>query len=331
MDDFIIANLRESKNEWCCYLVDVLTPLITQGIRSMFEQSWNMCVDKGETNKYLMTFQNLLSLVGKWNSITVEEERKRIVEQSGCNYLEELIVCVHIIHLKVMTHIRVGNRQKKIDISLPKLDDFLHKVYVHCARKIYKNVYLFERGLDPLTNQKYARELELIIQQCILTTVRDSIPKEQIIRSFMDENMEQEEEIFIEPISSTVSNTNPIPNSPPLIKTDTEYTKPLSIPEEDPLPVIPSIQDVDNKPVVSQIKFNDIDSFFTENGKVEKKTVPKSDGQAMKDMLLSKQQDIADADFSLDLGIQDLDNLNKDSAGNKDSGDFLSLLDIQEI
>ena len=322
MDDFIVANLRESKNEWCCYLVDVLTPLITQGIRSMFDQSWNMCVEKGETNKYLMTFQNLLSLVGKWNSVTVEEERKRIVEQSGCHYLEELIVCVHIIHLKVMTHIRVGNRQKKIDISLPKLDDFLHKVYIHCARKIYKNVYLFERGLDPLTNQKYARELELIIQQCILTTVRDSIPKEQIIRSFMDENMEQEEEIFIEPVAPSQPIVAPVAEA-------TEEAKPIPIPEEPPLPAVPSIQDADTKPVVSQIKFNDIDSFFTEKGETETKRIPKNDGGGMKELLLSKQQDIADADFSLDLGIQDLDGPSINTP--VDSGDYLNLLGIEDI
>lgn len=327
MDDFVIANLRESKNEWCCYLVDVLTPLITQGIRSMFDQSWNLCVEKGETNKYLMTFQNMLSLVGKWNAVTIEEERKRIVEQSGCHYLEELIVCVHIIHLKVMTHIRVGNRQKKIDISLPKLDDFLHKVYIHCARKIYKNVYLFERGLDPLTNQKYARELELIIQQCILTTVRDSIPKEQIIRSFMDENMEQEEEIFIEPVVPAAA-TAPISTvvggeAPPQITPVAKSTK-----EEEPLPVVPSIQDADNKPVISQIKFNDIDAVFTDTGHTENRVVPKTDGGAMSELLVKKQQDFVDTDFSLDLGIQDMD---PKPPVPVTTGDFLDLLEIKEI
>lgn len=329
MDDFKVENLRESKNEWCCYLVDVLTPLITQGIKSMFDQSWNMCVEKGETNKYLMTFQNLLSLVGKWNSVTIEEERKRIVEQSGCHYLEELIVCVHIIYLKIMTHIRVGNRQKKIDISLPKLDDFIHKVYIHCARKIYKNVYLFERNLDPLTHQKYARELELIIQQCILTTVRDSIPKEQIIRSFMDENVEQEEEIYIEPVAvPATAITNPVVSDIGGGSVKEEEPKPIPIPEEPPLPTVPSIQDADTKPVVSQIKFNDIDSIFTEKGETERKIVPKNDGGAMKDLLLSKQQEVADADFSLDLGIQDLD---APTPPPKETENFLELLGIEEI
>lgn len=46
MDDFDISNLRESKDEWCCYLVDLLCPLIKQGVQSMFQQAWTMCVEK---------------------------------------------------------------------------------------------------------------------------------------------------------------------------------------------------------------------------------------------------------------------------------------------
>ena len=80
-----------------------------------------MCLDSDEANKYLMTFQNLLSRVPKWNNIIVEEERKRIIERSWCDYLEDLITCVHIIQLKVLTCIRVGNKQKKIDISYSQI------------------------------------------------------------------------------------------------------------------------------------------------------------------------------------------------------------------
>ena len=88
-----------------------------------------------------MTFQNLLARIPKWNATIIEDERKRIVERSGCNYLEDLITCVHIIQLKVLTCIRVGNKQKQIDISIPKLDNFVHKIYIHVARKCYSNVY----------------------------------------------------------------------------------------------------------------------------------------------------------------------------------------------
>jgi hypothetical protein len=89
--------------------------------------------------------------------------------------------------LKVLTCIRVGNKQKKIDISIPKLDHFIHKVYIHVARKVYTNVYLFEKTVTPLQIQKNNRELEIIVQECILTAIRESIPTEDIIRAYMDE------------------------------------------------------------------------------------------------------------------------------------------------
>ena len=41
----------------------------------------------------------------------------------------------------------VGTQQKKIDIDIPSVDDFIHRVYIQCARKLYMNVYLFERSV----------------------------------------------------------------------------------------------------------------------------------------------------------------------------------------
>lgn len=76
------------------------------------------------------------------------------MRKSGCSYLEDLVTCVHIIQLKVLTAMRVGQKQKKIDINIPKLDDFIHKAYINVARKVYKNVYLFELGIPPLQTQK---------------------------------------------------------------------------------------------------------------------------------------------------------------------------------
>ena len=208
MDDFVLSNLHEARNEWCSRLVSIFTPLVTDGIRSIFNEAWKLCVETDELNKYLMTFQNLLSRIPKWNDVIIEQERKRIVEKSGCNYLEDLITCVHIIQLKVLTCIRVGNKQKKIDISIPKLDTFIHKVYIHVARKVYSNVYLFEKNVTPLQYQKNTRELELIIQECILVAIRESIPTEDIIKAYMDESIEQEEEVVIENIEEPVLKEN---------------------------------------------------------------------------------------------------------------------------
>jgi hypothetical protein len=164
MDDFNLSSLHESKNEWGARLLTILTPLISEGLKSIFDESYKLCKNNNELDKYLMTFQNFISRIPKWNPNVIEEESKRIVERSRCGYLEELITCVHIIQLKLLTSMRVGQKQKKIDINIPKLDDFIHKAYIHVARKIYKNVYLFEINIPPLQIQKNNRELEIIIR-----------------------------------------------------------------------------------------------------------------------------------------------------------------------
>jgi hypothetical protein len=273
MDDFVLSNLQEAKNEWCSRLVSIFTPLVIEGIRSIFNESWKMCVENDEAPKYLMTFQNLLCRVPKWNTVIVEEERKRIVERSSCGYLEDLITCVHIIQLKVLTCIRVGNKQKKIDISIPKLDHFIHKVYIHVARKVYMNVYLFEKNISPLLIQKNNRELEMIVQECILTAIRESIPTEAIIRAYMDETVEQEEEVFIEPIEPVEEPANVVKDDEPARDPDPS----INIPEETPPPeIVPSIQNVDNEIVKTRLTFTDYDKVVETDNTIKEVNAPKT-------------------------------------------------------
>tara|TARA_Y200000002_G_scaffold382005_1_gene397650 strand:+ start:4863 stop:5804 length:942 start_codon:yes stop_codon:yes gene_type:complete len=192
MDDFNVTSLHESKNEWGARLLTILTPLVIEGFQSIYEESYSLCKSNNETEKHLMTFQNFISRIPKWNSNIVETEQKRIKEKSGCSYLEDLITCVHIIQLKLLTAVRVGSKQKKIDVKIPSISNFIHKVYITSARKIYKNVYLFERNITPLQIQKNARELEILIQESILNTIRDSIPVDILLRSYLDETTEED-------------------------------------------------------------------------------------------------------------------------------------------
>ena len=192
MDDYNVNVLSEAKNEYSSRLVTILTPLMIEGIKSIFEEAYTLCLENEENEKYLMTFQNFLSRVPKWNSTIIEEETQRIVKKSQCSYLEDLLTCVHITQLKILTSIRVSQKQKKIDVEIPKLNEFVHKCYINYARKLYSNVYLFEKNILPLTIQKNMREAELMCQECILQVIRDSMPVESILRAYMDETVDEE-------------------------------------------------------------------------------------------------------------------------------------------
>lgn len=195
MDDYSISSLTESKNEWCARLVGLLTHFIIEGFDSIFKESIELCDKNNEHNKYLMTFQNFLQRIPKWNINIIEAEKNRIINDSGCNYLEELITCVHIIKLKELSCVRVGQKQKKIDVNVPHVDDFIHKIYINGARKLYNCVYVYEKDLPGTQTQKNRRELETLIREAILETIRNNIPVEEILRAYMNETEETEVQV----------------------------------------------------------------------------------------------------------------------------------------
>jgi hypothetical protein len=257
MDDFDVSSLHESRNEWSARLITILTPLIIDGYKSIIDEAIKLCRDNNEMEKYLMTFQNFVSRIPKWNSTIIETERKRICDKSGCLYLEDLVTCVHIIQLKMLTAVRVGHKQKKIDINIPKLDDFIHKVYINVARKVYKNVYLFELGIPPLQIQKHNRELEIIVQECILNTLRESIPVEAILKEYMsDESIEED---VTEEIKEQIIEEIPL-------------IKPIET------VVTPSNQDItkDINDNPTKLKFDDIDYVKDSNNTVTSVSAPKT-------------------------------------------------------
>jgi hypothetical protein len=259
MDDFSVSTLHESRNEWSARLITILTPLVIDGYKSILEEAVKLCRDNNEKEKYLMTFQNFISRVPKWNPAIIENERKRIVERSGCSYLEDLVTCVHVIQLKILTAMRVGQKQKKIDINIPKLDDFIHKVYINVARQIYKNVYLFEINIPPLQIQKHNREIEIIVQECILNTLRESIPVESILKAYMDETVEED---VIEEIKEQYLE-QPLPLSNSSNASSNAATNPNSN--------IHSTQQMDSK-----LSFNNIDYMRDENNNETKIEAPKN-------------------------------------------------------
>ena len=273
MDDFIPQTLNESLNEWCARLVNILTPRVIENLWILLEEARKTSADAKQLDKYLLSFQQLLQFVPKWSSTQVEEIRKQIIRKSGCNHLEELVTCAHIIMTKALVCARPGNRQKQLNVNIPKIDIFLHKVFIKSAGHSYRNAYLFEKEVVKLQYQKNMHDLEILVQRSILDTVRENIPEEEIIRAFLDENYEYEEEVIIEPIpeeDSGVSDKEKVVD-----KVDTKessesseggYEKYSSSStgnqDDESEEKHPYIQDMNSDPVITRLEFNDEDTSF---------------------------------------------------------------------
>jgi hypothetical protein len=311
MDDFSVASLNESKNEWCARLLSILTPSIAQGLKSIFDEAWKLCQENNEKDKYLMTFQNFLSRVPKWNQTIIDNEKTRICETSGCTYLEELVTCVHIIQLKVLTCVRVGHKQKKVDIDVPSVSSFIHKIYIHVARAVYTNIYLFEKNVVPLQIQKNNREVEQIIKECILTAIRESVPVEMILRAYIDETVENHTEVT--EVEETLPVTEPMAieqakPEPAIAKPEPAIAKPelalalVKLPEPEPEP---APMPVPAMPTPSKISFSDSDLMVDLSGITSVVNAPKDEETLAKKVSSFDMGDDEDDDVSERISIGD--------------------------
>lgn len=198
--DETLSILTQSKNEYSALLVNKLTHHVMEGLYSIFNEAVSLCEQNDEYEQYLSMFQEFLKRVPRWNSDIVTKECARIKDKSNCPYLEDLLTCVHVAQTKILTSVRVGTQQKKIHTKIPSLAEFIHKVYIETARNAYKNAFLFEREVNLLKKQEYRRAIEQFVQYSILTVIRETLPVEDIIRAYLDESVEYDNEEVIEEV-----------------------------------------------------------------------------------------------------------------------------------
>lgn len=296
MDDFTTSSLHESRNEWCARLLTILTPLIIQGFNSIFDEACKLCANNDEHEKYLMTFQNFISRIPKWSETIVDNEHQRILDKSNCNYLGDLLSCVHIIQLKILTCVRAGKKQKNINMDIPPLPQFLHKIYINVARKLYTNIYLYEVNVLPLQKQKHNRELEMIVQEGILNTIRENIPIEDLLKAYLDESIEEDvtEEIIEKPYDVIENEIKPElennKNIEETIKLDTNNidnsilpTAPSSSPVQSIIEKIDEPTNIDPPPLMADTK-QSISFDVSDNESEENDTIKISDENAELDL-----------------------------------------------
>jgi len=259
MDDFTSNTLSDSKNEWSIILMNHLTPHIIDGFRSIFNESVQLCTENDEEEKYLMTFQNLLARIPKWNQTIIDTEKARIIQLCNCSYLEDILTCVHIIQLKILSCVRVGSETKKVSIDIPDFSAFVHKTYTNIARKLYSNIYLFEIDIPPLETQKRNREFEHIVQTCIMNTIRDRIPIETLLRQYIDETQEIEtvkvEKVVKQEVKQEVK-VEPVNKPEPMNISEPKHFEPM---EDEPFTLTSNEAKIEEP----RIKFSDSNSVMT--------------------------------------------------------------------
>jgi hypothetical protein len=106
------------------------------------------------------------------------------------------MTAVFIAHTKVLSAIRLTTKQKKLQITIPKLDHFIHRILRECSRLLWSNTYLFSTNAPSIERQKNLRLIENFLQDGVLQGIRGMLPVKNILREYLkdDESEEEEEE-----------------------------------------------------------------------------------------------------------------------------------------
>ena len=283
MDSDSIGVYGEAKAEYTRQLCIFLVPALETYFLDLLAET-----KEAEKNpqRVLWVFQDSLKQFPDWNMDKVAKQTEKVITSTKCDYLEEILTAVFIAHTKVLSAIRLTSKQKKLQITIPKLDHFLHRTMSECARLLWSNAYLFSETGTSIDRQKNLRQVEQLLHEGVLQSIRGMLPVKSILKEYLaddgDEDApvtaaaaaeEKEEELvqpvipesFIQDLSGSSVAAVPVP-----------VPEPVAVPVPEPVPeptvaaptvaaptvtapTTPTIV-VDTEP--AKVSFTSMDTFF---------------------------------------------------------------------
>ena len=136
--DSFVSVYSDARHEYMRQLGIFLVPAYFKWYISLFEKAKETTAN--EPKKALWQFQNYLNEIPDWNMEKVTNEINLIQQACSCDYIEDLLTAVFIAHTKVLTAIRLSSKQKKVQITVPKVEHFLFKVLCQFIQMLGTNI-----------------------------------------------------------------------------------------------------------------------------------------------------------------------------------------------
>ena len=189
--DSVVSVYSDARAEYMHELTIHLIPAYFQFFIQLLNKVKQTTTD---SKKILWQFQNQLNDIPNWNIDKVTMEVSIINENCGCDYLEDLLTAVFIAHTKILTAIRIssGSKQKKVQITVPKVEHFLFRVLCESSKSIWRSVYLFSDGASSIERQQNYKNVEQLLHSSIQQAVRSMVPVKSILKDFVSHDDEED-------------------------------------------------------------------------------------------------------------------------------------------
>ena len=126
MNNFLV----ETKYEYTTQLINILTPLIYEGLQSIYTEARELSTN----DNIFKNFQTFLKRIPKWNNELISRESTRILNNSkSYSWLHDLIKATLKANIIVLTYNPSSHTQIKVNHNLYKdikIENFIHKIYI---------------------------------------------------------------------------------------------------------------------------------------------------------------------------------------------------------
>jgi hypothetical protein len=327
VQDSSAAIYSEAKSEYTDQLVFNFQPALLRFFLDRFTEVKSSSSVSSKTKSALSEFQESLSQIPDWNLDKVHSETSELLKAIHCDYIEDLITAVFIAHTKILSAIRLHSKpRRKINITVPKPDHFMHRTMSECSRFLWSNVYLFDDSVPSVDRQKNMNEVNHFLEKGILQAIRNLLPVKSILR---DSLQEDDDDAIQVNAPEEVSETPKIETTP---APPVEATLPVDVSSETEQPEIKALEVTETPKVVEVTKnppqetlvidtektvgFTGFDSVFGTTGDAEMKPMNEEGDDDLKiigDLEELSVDDIEDIDTpqttNIPLGADDYESL----------------------
>lgn len=180
-----MSNLLGIKKILTYKLLNIIRPFIYEGILSIYLDAENI----SQEDEILMVFQGLLSRIPKWSDSDILKEATRIESNSNCLYLVNLLRSLIKINIQIFleetkdTYVE-PNLYEKITLK-----DYIHKIYILVARRIFNNPILFYKELKDIEVLNNMNKVMNIIGEEMRNAVIELLPLDYLIDEYLNEEI----------------------------------------------------------------------------------------------------------------------------------------------
>ena len=173
--------LVEAKREYIGQLCLLMCPVMIETYETMYEEAYKLT--KGR--KVLVMYQKLLKEVPNWSDAMSKQHTDNITNR--CAWFNDLLAAVFVSCVKILSAVRLNKDNKKISLKLPTNEVFIQTCYNNAAKDLYRDPYIYHE-----TQNEHARNDKLYERFCVCieTSVKELIPVQQILQTYMSQTQE---------------------------------------------------------------------------------------------------------------------------------------------